>query len=261
MLLEGRKKVHITAVGVEVNRVIEPILKIGADSVIIISNTTEGPTYRPFVDAVISKLRKSIREDSVTETRMDLFDIEKLIGQLGKLIADERSKKNTVFINVSVGSRLYDAAGIIAASMFGAIAYYAEVKDYWQKISIYYKKGIPVGTVKIIGDIIEIPQFHINPPKKDWIIFLNIIKNQIESGGITSQLTIAKKLQEIGLISACREETRSENIRILVELRRRYISPILKEGWIEIEGQRRSARLKLTEPGKRMLNVFSPIYL
>ena len=226
MLLRGRKKVHITAVGVEVNRVVIPILEIGADRVILIENLVVSKEYTPFIDAVEEALRKRCPNCSMERVRMDLFDIEKLIGKLGKLITKERQENNQIFLNVSAGSRLYDAAGVIAASMFGAIAYYAEAKSYWQDISIYFdKKGIPRGTVKDIKYTIEIPQFSIKPPKVEWIRFLAILNDRIEKGHKASQSMIAKDLQDRDLLSKSDKDAGAldnrETIRMLSEQSRR----------------------------------------
>jgi len=266
MLLRGRKKVHITAIGVEVNRVVLPILDIGADRVILVENTKPSKEYTPFVDAVEQSLRKKCPNCAVERLQIDLFDIERLIGQLGKLIVNERRENNQVFLNVSVGSRLYDAAGVIASLMYGAIAYYAEAKSYWQDISIYSdKKGVPLGTVKEIKCTIEIPQFCIKPPKAEWIRFLAILDDRARKHLNMSQSAIAGEMQQECLLSEGKKGERArdnkETVRVLSELRRKYIAPTLKEGWISIEGQRRAARLKLTDQGFRMLNVFSPVFI
>lgn len=266
MLLQGHKKVHITAIGVEVNRVVLPIKEIGADKVILVENLGPSKDYTPFVDAVEKKLVKLCPNCIVERARMDLFEIEHLIGQLGKLIEKEKACKNQVFLNVSVGSRLYDAAGVIASLMFGAVAYYAEAKTYWQDISIYSdKKGEPLGTVKEIKYTIEIPQFSIRPPPKDWIRFVSVLDRRIRDGKSTTQSAVAGDLQEMELISRGAGNGKSadnrEAIRVLSELRRKFVGPMVKEGWICIEGQRRSARLKLTDQGARMLNIFAPVML
>jgi len=266
MLLRGRKKVHVTAVGVEVNRVVLPILDIGADRVILVENMEPSKDYTPFVDVVEQSLRKKCPNCTVERSQIDLFDIEKLIGQLGRLIVRERRENNQVFLNVSVGSRLYDAAGVIASLMYGAIAYYAEAKSYWQDISIYSdKKGVPLGTVKEIKCTIEIPQFCIKPPKAEWIRFLAILDDRAQKRLNMSQSAIAGDLQQENLLSKGEKGERmsdyKETVRVLSELRRKYIAPLLKEGWISIEGQRRSARVKLTDQGSRMLNIFSPVFL
>lgn len=266
MLLRGRKKVHITAVGVEVNRVILPILDIGADRVVLVENIQPSRDYTPFVDAVAQLLRKKCPNCTVERARIDLFDIEKLIGQLGRMIVMERRENNQVFLNVSVGSRLYDAAGVIASLMYGAIAYYAEAKSYWQDISIYYdRKGNPLGTVREVKRIIEIPQFSIKPPKAEWIRFLAILDERGRRKLNMSQSAVAREMQKQNLLSGCEKGERApgikETIRLLSELRRKYIEPMRREGWISIEGQRRSARLVVTEQGMRMLNIFSPVFI
>jgi len=266
MLLQGRKKVHITAVGVEVNRVVLPILDIGADRVILVENLEPCREYTPFVDAVEQSLRKRCPNCTVERSRIDLFDIEKLIGRLGRLIVDECRQNNQVFLNVSVGSRLYDAAGVIASLMFGAIAYYAEAQSYWQDISTYCdRKGVPLGTVREIKCTIEIPQFCIKPPKPEWIRFLAILNDRARKRINLSQSAIARELQGMDLLSMGERKDKRpekrETVRVLSELRRRYIAPLLKEGWISIEGQRRAARVQLTDRGLRMLNIFSPVFI
>ncbi len=266
MQLRGHKKVHVTAVGVEVNRAVLPVLEIGADKVVIVENIEESREYTPFVDAVERELRRRLRGRDIERVRLDLFDIERLLGGLGALILRERRAGNSVFVNVSVGSRLYDAAGVVASMMFGAVAYYAEAESYWQPISMYYdKRGAPRGTVRSIRSIIEIPHFSIRPPPEEWVRFMATLKERTGGGRGSSQSGIVEAARDAGLLSpppgGPEGGGRRELVRSLAELRRRFLDPLLREGWIELEGRRRSARVRPSELGLRMLSIFSPVYL
>ncbi|MGQ9583669.1 MAG: HFX_2341 family transcriptional regulator domain-containing protein [Thermoplasmatota archaeon] len=266
MQLRGHRKVHITGVGVEVNRVVLPILEIGADRVVLVEGLKETKDYTPFVDAVERELRRRLRGREVERVRIDLFDIEKLLGGLGRLILREKGESNTVFVNVSVGSRLYDAAGVIASLMFGAVAYYAEAGSYWQPISTYYdRRKLPRGTVRTIRSIIEIPRFEIKPPREDWVRLLALLSGNAGAGRGCSQSALVEAARGAGLIStpdgAQPRTGRREAARSLAELRRKFLEPMVREGWIEVEGRRRAARLRPTELGTRMLSIFSPIFL
>jgi len=109
-----------------------------------------------------------------------------------------------------------------------------------------------------------IPAF-VSERRAEWIRFLAILDDRARKHLNMSQSAIAGEMQQEHLLSEGRKWEGAwddrETVRVLSELRRKYIAPLLKEGWISIEGQRRSARLKLTDQGQRMLNVFSPVFI
>lgn len=52
---------------------------------------------------------------------------------LGRIVREETRFGNTVFINVSVGTRVFGTAGYIVTLMYGAVPFYAEVETYRTK--------------------------------------------------------------------------------------------------------------------------------
>src|SRR5439155_361879 len=125
----GFQKVHIISVGFEIDRVVLPIERIGADRVIIVTNTKEKGVYRTMIDEVTRRLSVKSNRLAIEEAPMDIFDMSALLGGVCRIVRREKELQNSVFINISVGTRLFGTAGYIAALMYDAIPYYAEVNE------------------------------------------------------------------------------------------------------------------------------------
>ena len=266
MKFQGHQKVHIVSVGFEVDRVVLPIKEIGGDKVYIIRGLQDYPgsqnVYREYIDEVKDQVKEFLKEEMIEEIECDIYDISNLISIIAKLVKTEKDCKNDVLINVSCGTKLYSAASIIAGLMYKASPYYAEVEEYIpdSKDPKFYRNGKPMGISKgIKKELIAIPEFNLIPPEKDLIQILSIINNISEP---KTQSIIIKKLEQGGIMSEIYDENEKKvNRKALAQFRRRYLEPMINRKWILKEGQRRNARLILTEDGKLILSIFENVYL
>lgn len=252
----GFQKVHVVSVGFEIDRVVLPVERIGADRVIIVTNTTETGVYREMIDEVRRLLRLTTPRLGIEEVPMNIFDMSALVGGIGRLVRREKELQNTVFINISVGTRLFGAAAYLAALMHEAIPYYAEVEEYRTRPEQFRdRKRRPIGISKGVREIHMLPRPQIDFPSMELVAALSILES---AGGEAKEGEIIQKLERAGLISEIWEDDQISK-RARATFLRRFGDPLRRRGWVANRGQRRSATICLTDKGREILEVFSPL--
>ena len=108
-------RVHIAAVGFEVDRIVLPAIKNKADRVWLLTHSgMDKDKGDVFVSLIKEKLRTAgIDCQQSTADRTDLFDI---LRALRSIILKE--KENSILVNVSVGSKIQAIASMMACMMF-----------------------------------------------------------------------------------------------------------------------------------------------
>lgn len=252
----GYQKVHLVAVGFEVARIVNPIIAYGADRVVIFEHTDAKDIYAAFVTEVSNQLRRRIRPLAIEHARVDLFDFTALMAELSSCMQKETARGNYVFVNVSGGSRLFDAAGLVASMMFGAHAYYIPVKKYYTRPEQFFRGRTPVGTAETVQPPVEIPEFALPPPRESLIQGLAVADRLRQRRRIVRQTELAAELHRARLLDNDPRKDAASQMASLSEARRKFVDPLRDKGWIRIEGRRRSARVEITELGAQMLLMF-----
>lgn len=125
------RRVHIAAVGFEVDRVAGPIIQMRADQAVLVANEERSDLAGSFRSQIVGLLRKAGIEPRVV--RAPIFDLYSTTeGILGVI---REHKKDRVFVNVSSGSKVQALSGYIASMLaraegIEAEAYYAEPLNY-----------------------------------------------------------------------------------------------------------------------------------
>lgn len=264
MELTGLQKVHIIPVGFEFGRIIEPLEKIKADKVFLITDINDfGGHAKYFYEKSKKEIERKITKD-IERIPCNIWNLTDLLNKLSTLIFHEKSQKNFVFINVSSGNKLFSIAATIAGMMYGANLYYAKAEKQSQYKTRKDKKGNPLPITFGPYIVEKIPQFTINPPKDDLIKSLAIIeKNQ----GI-KQYNFIIELEKIGVLKNIFEDkmvTRQRKPQISKNtyglFRRNILKPLEEDKFILIEGSGKKMRIHITDEGKNTLKVFETIAL
>ncbi len=256
MVAFGFQKVHVASVGFEVDRVVLPVERFGADRVILITNVTEKGVYRKMIDEVERRLNSKFPRMPVQEVPLPIFDMSALIAGLGRIVRRETAAGNAVFINISVGTRLFGTAGYVASLMYGAIPFYAEVEQYRTRAEDFLdKKGRPLGISKGVRDVHVLPRPEIQFPSMDLVATLSLLDGL---GGEAKEGQLIAALEHSGLM---REIWDGERIskKARAQFMRHFGDPLKEREWIEARGSRRSATLCLTQKGREVLQVFGPL--
>jgi hypothetical protein len=236
-------RIHITPVGFEIDRVIEPLIKLKADKVwLIIENDIENSDanfyYREIKNRLI-KLKIDFNEEKCEfRSLFDLLNVYRIII--------EREQNHDLFINVSTGNKIEAIAGMMAAMLFNnekisIIPYYAVPDNY----EIKPKEGEQL-TSGFRG-VIQLPNYKIERPKEHLIAALKIMKDN----GVMSKKRLIELFLENRLINIERED-HSESAKHS-QLNKKYLEPLIERKFIEIEGKGRSARIKISHDGENIL--------
>jgi hypothetical protein len=175
-------RVHVAPVGFEVDRIVLPAIKMKADRVwLLIHNQPHADKGNKFVKLIQAKL-KDVRIDCLEAEadRIDLFDI---LRALRTIVLQE--KRNSILVNVSVGSKIQAIASMMACMMFKHIAMikpYYVVPERYNSSLVKEEKQETEG----IKDIIALPEYKIEIPADKLIRCLHIIAKKID-GKITKR--------------------------------------------------------------------------
>ena len=233
--------VHIIPIGLEIDRATLPLGEYKADRVYLIAPDYGDDIDDYFLDNVKAGMPAGVEVIVEGYDRWDNFhEIMSIFCEIMK-----RERGNEVFVNVSSGGRLPGIAGTIAAMMFDATPYYVVPQRYKER----EKEQITSGYRKVI----PLPEYRISPPEEGLIEALRIVDIYER----TSQKALSNELVEMGLLRDKDEKGKVLNVKAMhVLFRRQFLRPLLDRGWVEMEGQRRAAKLSLTEEGENVLRIF-----
>jgi len=237
--MKPQLRVHISAVGFDVDRVVQPLIRMKADKVYLITKEEED-LGKLFLEKVTSILTRHKIEYEIVYC--DIFNLVQCIQKISEIIHKE--KDNQVYVNLSTGTNIISIAGMLASMTWSARPYYVEPEKY-----INPGQPLSVG----VKEIVEVPAvFTITKPKEEWLHILKFLSKQ---GPIKKKILI-KYLREKELIRKPEKIKGSERQSayrhldtMLVDIRDRW-------GLVAEEGQARAKRIRITEKGEIILKMF-----
>ena len=163
-------RVHIAAVGFEIDRVVIPAVKMKADLVYLLAddNIATDKSTRFQTEIVKQLKKKKIDSKIVYANRLQLFDIIRVVKEI---ILDHRNDE--FYVNVASGSKIHAIACMMACMVFddrkNIHPFYPQAKEYPA-----YKdhEQQTYGVEEIYG----LPTYQLLTPNKDLIEILKIIK-------------------------------------------------------------------------------------
>jgi hypothetical protein len=240
-------RVEIAPVGYYVDRVVEPVREHHADRLYIIRarEDREDQAAR-FREEVIRELKNWKSTLDIRIVRTDLWTMEAAVETFSAIVSREVREGNSVWVNLSTGSKLEAVAGAIACMAHGGTPYYVRMKSYERP---NLQKPLAEG----VKSIDVVPTFALAAPSVGGLAVLELLA-QNELG--LSKKGVISGLTELGLIpsASSSQSIQARYARLQWILDRLLDSPAL----IVIEGSRRAGRVKITERGRLALRIFSP---
>jgi hypothetical protein len=236
-------RVHIAPVGFEIDRVIEPLIRLKADKVwLIIEENIEDSDAKFYYKKIKARLDEV--KIVTVEKRCDIRSLFDLLNIYRIIIEDE--SKNQVFINVSTGNKIQAIAGMMAAMIFNEES--AEITPYYvipENYDVKPSKGQQITSG--YKDVFQLPNYKIERPKESHIAALNIINENNR----TSKKVLIEKFLEKKLI-VIENEGHTEAAKYS-QLNKKYLEPLIQKGFIEIHGSGKAARIFISENGQNIL--------
>src|SRR5579864_6987817 len=123
--MSGNLRIHIVPVGFEFLRVTEPLIRMQADKVYLVTYQ-EDDNATKFFAKIKKELSQKYRHIKVEEVFIDIWDLYECIQKFREIILLE--KGNHVYINVSTGTKITAIAGMLSCMLWDAVPYYAPVR-------------------------------------------------------------------------------------------------------------------------------------
>jgi CRISPR locus-related DNA-binding protein len=242
--MSANLRVHIAPVGYQFLRVTEPLVKMQADKVYLVSFGKDDSASKFFAQ-VKKELSQKYKHIKVEEVFLDIWNLYECIGKFREIILKE--KGNHVYVNVSTGTKITAIAGMLACMLWNATPYYASV-------SYPKTKESEVLQTEHVQDPDVLPVYGINKPKREYMLILNLLK---ENGGQMRKARLISGLEDAGIIRI-RDESKSELTHAAKHSQLRAILHPMESEWkyVRVEASGRRSEVFITPQGEAALRIF-----
>jgi CRISPR locus-related DNA-binding protein len=242
--METNLRIHISPVGFEFKRVTEPLIRMQADKVYLVSYQ-ENDSGQRYLQLIKKELSENYKHIKIAEVFVDIWDLYQCIEKFREIIHKEGN--NHVYINVSTGTKITAIAGMFSCMLWNANPYYAKV-NYLAR-----KKEIDI-LPENIGELQPLPVYGINKPKFEFMLVLDLLKS---AGGKMKKAHLISKLEEKEIIRL-KDETKVVLTKPAKHSQLRAILDPMEFDWkyIRVEASGRRSEVFLTEQGDNALKIF-----
>ncbi|TBR09335.1 MAG: hypothetical protein EPO62_05155 [Candidatus Nitrosotenuis sp.] len=241
--MSANLRVHIAPVGYEIFRVTEPLIRMQADKVYLITYERDdnASTYYSRIKKELSQKYKHIK---VEEVFIDIWDLYDCIKKFREIILSE--KGNHMYVNVSTGTKITAIAGMLSSMLWNATPYYAPVR-YPET------KHMELPTEQVLDSEI-LPTYGIRKPNKEEMLVLSLLD---EAGGKMRKSHIIEKLED-GEIIKIKDESVTRLTDAAKHSQLRAILDPMEKIWnfVTIESSGRRSEVSITEKGQTALKIF-----
>lgn len=159
------EQAHIAFVGFEVQRVTEPLVRLDARRVHLVTGDPND-VAKPYWDQV-GRVLSQYPLLEVRKHTVDPWDLGEIVRLYRGIFHAETAAGRKVFVNVSTGTKVAVMAGMLSCMMWAGTAYYA--KRPWGKEIQDQKANPPVshdvhGIYEAVEDIYSVPVLRVPPP-------------------------------------------------------------------------------------------------
>lgn len=180
------RRVHVAPVGFEVDRIVEPILRMEGEAVVLVAQLSERDKGRRFLDKVQDKLRR--RGVKIEVVRRDIHDLYALTRAFAQVFRSH--SHDSIFLNVSSGSKIEAIAAVLATMLvrnegIAVTLYYAIPHEYTAPLT----KPLSTGC----DEVIPLPHLSMQVPSPEMREALGILR-----AGARSKSELAVELAKRG---------------------------------------------------------------
>lgn len=235
-MVEASLRVHIVSVGFEVIRATDPILRLHADRVILLT-TDEKDAAREY----LLRIRKTLDKHNIVHTTVycNTWDTNTVVGEIGAIV--RAMPRHQYFVSVCTGPTPARIGGTVAGMLWPVRPYYVAV-DYSAKPKLqgdYPTKGNP----KLIAT------FEVNALDEDAIRALAFLADQPQP---VSKGRLRRHLEELKIVRAKRPK--KEGAATTPQAFQAQVNVILEKlrarGFVELAGKGAEFKITVTEKGQ-----------
>jgi len=249
------RRVHITPVGFEIDRVVLPLKELEADRVWILTERDpkkdKGKLYFDKVIEEINNLERKceVRVKHCDFNKRDLYDVLRAFREI-----IEVEKSNQIFVNVSTGTKIHSIAGMMACMIFKDIAfkltpYYSEPESYASLPEDLFPMSFGCKEIHTLSN------YPMDRPT-DYLIDVLSVVNELcgQKNEKITKTELKKELTSRGLLDLSKKKVKHENVARFLALQRRCIDPLYREWkFIDLVPPERRGKIQMTQEGMDML--------
>lgn len=252
---DPRSRVHVAAVGFEVERVTDAVRDDRADRVYLLSRT-ERDAATPFLEAVQRRLRALPWSPEVRIVPADIWDLFACLGAYRQVFATERrlnrQAPDTVplRVNVSTGTKITAIAGTLACMLWKGEPYYVRVSKAW------YSQRVP--RLRAVNDVVDridpVGVYELRMPSPELVEVLEALERR---GG---SLRKHELIRELGLDHPNPSHPEPLSPQAQHGRLRRRLEPLSQRwGFVHIEPSGPRGKVQLTEQGRVAIALFGSV--
>lgn len=253
MGIQVPNRIHISPLGYEHDRVVEPAIDYKADRVFLLEHD-ESESKKPDYHATLKEELRDAGID-VRSVQCDIFDLYTTLGTVAELITAHADDE--VYVNLSTGSKISAIGGMIACMVTRETV---NVTPYYVRAEGYTSDGGSEERPVSFGmaAISELPTFPIQGPSSEEIAMLQYIAAEEP---ITKKQLIRRARQVVARFERNADE---KDIQIADDpymgeyrlLDTHILDPLEERECIEITEVGRSKEITITAEGKNILRAF-----
>jgi DNA-binding MarR family transcriptional regulator len=239
--------VHVVPFGYEYDRILEPIEKSDADTVVLLNNSSPRDTRAEFQDELQSRLEEDT-EVELDARGCDIFDMYGSLESILESISDY--SEDEVYVNLATGTKVTAVSGMIACMATDADPFYVKAK--LSGSSPPEKSSLP-GSDEVVG----VPDYPIEKPTEDQIRVMEYI--YVEEG--TSEVRKKDMIdfadrEDLSFASGSGDVSQKA---LYPRLNSHIVDPLVEKGFVETEKRGNTTRVCLTEEGEKAVRAFRHI--
>lgn len=233
-------------IGFEEDRVVLPAIALKAEKVILLANDPKEDRAGKFRSEVVRRLREAGIELEVRTA--SIFALDETLDLIVRLLRERR--KESLFINLSAGSKIQALAGCLAAMIARAdgipvTAYYAEPARY---------KDDPPKTPLSFGlaRLVEIPAIILPTPPMEVKVAMRLLSRREYSKLELALSLVANELldpSKVGKDGAPKDERARVSLQSSVDVK--VVQPLILMGYAAAQRRGKKVVLSLTKSGKQ----------
>lgn len=247
-------RIHISPLGYEHDRVVEPAVDYKADSVYLLEHDepdSEKPAYHV-------TLKEELQDAGITvhSVSCDIFDLYTVLGTVAEIITTHADDE--LYVNLSTGSKISAIGGMIACMVtresVNVTPYYVRAEGYTPEDEEVEEMPVSFG----MENISELPTYPIQGPSGEEIAILQYIADEQP---ITKNQLIRHARLVVDRFSrnADEKEIQIDDDPYMGEYRlldTHILEPLEERECIEVTEVGRSKEVAITEEGKNTLRAF-----
>ena len=239
-----QQRVHVVPMGFEEDRVVLPAIRLKAERVVLLANTRANDKAGPFRALAVKRLEEAGIHCELV--RAPIFDLPRTVDAIVRVFRAYR--KESLFINISAGSKIQAVAGLLAAMIvrvegLPVVVYYCEPETY--------KDDPPTTPLsKGLRQLFDVPvlAFPSPPPSQRETLAL------LRSGALAKR-DLAVRLARKGFLDKARlnreGDPKDERSRVSLQssVEQKVIQPLVSQGYVRTERAGRKVMVSLTQAG------------